>query len=396
MLRRLALASAVFTFTACATAQKQGTGDAAAAAAAAQDTVKVGNQQAFDVASCPQAMPLPQSLTPNVLVGALVAARPAVMECLVAPTARGPAKSTMVMVKLSVSDQGGKHAITGENLTPEGQACIQKTLETLIPLPALPKGTAPVSADVDFAHQQGRSPSVTMGESVGTDYSGAVRLGQVQWCDCYAPFTTTVPPVLKATVKLAKGQPAPASVAFDPAGSPEGETLAACLKQKMMAVPVGQVTEDMQFSRAFTHYNSRAPEPAAGMSPEHRFNQLELLRNYRTGEAAIALGGHEGATDAFDATLIKSQKAKGKMAGEVAAKCTQLLEAGTKWVSATEAQLKAEQAVLATAQELKAKDAMWAQVEAQIQPTVARTQEDLTNAQARIKTDQETCSKMGK
>jgi hypothetical protein len=394
MLRRLAVASAVFTFTACAPVQKQSAGGATAAAA--QDTEKVSNQLAFDVASCPQPIQLSQSVTPNALVGALVVARPAVMECLVAPTSRGAAKSTKVVVKLSVNDQGGKHTVSGENLTPEGQACIQKTLETLIPLTALPKGAAPVSVDGDYTHEEGRSLGVKLGESAGSDFSGAVRLAQVQWCDCYAPFSTTVPPTLNASIRLAKGQPTPANVAFDPAGSPEGETLVACLKQKLMAMPAGQVAKDAQFSRAFTHYNSRATEPAATMTGALRFNQQELARNYRTGEAAIALGGHEGATDTFDATLIKSQKAKGKMAGEVAAKCAELVEAGKRWVSATEAQLKAEQAVLATARELKAKDPMWAQVEAQLQPAEARTQEDLANAQARIKTDQETCSKMGK
>ncbi|HEX8700922.1 MAG TPA: hypothetical protein VF815_18905 [Myxococcaceae bacterium] len=399
MLRRFAVASAVFTFTACAPVQKQGTGGDAAAAgapAAAQDTHRVSNQVAFDVASCPQTVTLPESVTPNALVGALKAARPAVMECLVAPTSRGPAKATNVVVKSSVSDQGGKHTVAGDNLSPEGQACIQKTLETMIPLKALPKGTAPALGEAEFAHEQGRSHGVTMGESVGSDYSGAVRLGQAQWCDCYAPFATTVPPSLRASVKLAKGQPAPANIAFDPAGSPEGEALAACLKGKMAALPLGNVTENMQFSRTFLHYNSRATEAVASMAPEARFNQLELARNYRTGEAQAALGAHEGATDALDSAIVKSQKAKGKMAGELAAKCAQLMEAGNRWVAATEAQMKAEQGVLASAQELKAKNPALGQLETQLQQLIATTQEDLTNAQARIKADQETCSKVGK
>jgi hypothetical protein len=164
MLRRLAVASAVFAFTACAPVQKQGTG--ADAASSSEDTLKVSNQLAFDVASCPQAMTMPQGITPNVLVGALVTSRPAVMECLVPPTSRGPAKSTQVVLKLSVSDQGGKHTVSGENLTPEGQACIQKAVEKLFPLVALPKGTAPVSGEVDFTHEQGRSLGVSDSGSV--------------------------------------------------------------------------------------------------------------------------------------------------------------------------------------------------------------------------------------
>lgn len=397
MLRRLAVASAVLTLSACAGAQKKtAEGTDPAAAAAAEDTVRVSNQVAFDVASCSQPITLPQNVTPNALVGALKAARPAVMECMVAPTSRGPAKATNVVARLSVSDQGGKHTVTGDNLTPEGQACIQKTLETLIPLAPLPKGTAPASGEAEYSHEQGRSHSVAMGESVGSDYSAAVRLGQPQWCDCYAPFATTVPPSLRASVKLAKGQAAPANIAFDPAGSPEGETLAACLKGKMMALPLGTVAEDQQFSRTFLHYNSRAEEPAPTMAAELRFNQLELARNYRTGQAQAALGAHEGATDAFDAALIKSQKAKGKMAGEVADKCNKVLEAGNNWVAATEAQLKAEQAVMSSARELKAKNPALAQLETQLQQLIATTQEDLTNAQTRVKADQEACSKLGK
>jgi hypothetical protein len=398
MLRRLAVASAVLTLSACAGAQKKGAEgtDPAAAATSAQDTVRVSNQVAFDVASCSQPITLPQNVTPNALVGALKAARPAVMECMVAPTSRGAAKATNVVARLSVSDQGGKHTVTGDNLTPEGQACIQKTLETLIPLSPLPKGTAPASGEAEFSHEQGRSHGVTLGESVGSDYSAALRLGQPQWCDCYAPFATTVPPSLRASVKLAKGQAAPANIAFDPAGSPEGETLVACLKGKMMALPLGTVAEDQQFSRTFLHYNSRADEPAAAMAAELRFNQLELARNYRTGQAQAALGAHEGATDAFDAAFIKSQKAKGKMAGELADKCAKVLEAGNNWVAATEAQLRAEQAVMSSARELKAKNPALAQLETQLQQLIATTQEDVANAQTRVKADQETCSKLGK
>jgi len=73
-----------------------------------------------------------------------------------------------------------------------------------------------------------------------------------------------------------------------------------------------------------------------------------------------------------------------------------VIEAGNNWVAATEAQLRAEQAVMSSARELKAKNPALAQLETQLQQLVATTQEDLTNAQTRIKADQETCSKLGK
>jgi len=401
MLRRLAVASAVLTFTACAPVQKKETGGDPAAVAGAGDTVKVSNQVAFDVASCSQTVTLPENPTPNALVGALKSIRPAVMECMVAPASRGLARTTNVVVKLSVSDKEFKHTVSGDNLSPEGQACIQKTVETLVPLKLMPKGFAPSLGEAEFTHEKERSYAVNMGESVGSDYSAAIRLGQLQWCDCYAPYANTVPPLLRASVKLAKGQTAPANIAFEPAGSPEGEALAACLKGKMAALPLGTVAEDAQFTRTFIHYNSRATEPLAGAVPEARFNQYELARNYRTGAAQAALGTYEAATDAFDAAIVKSQKAKDKAAKaasatEVAAKCAQLVDAGTKMVAATEAQLKAEQAVLAGAQEIKAKNPAVAQLEPQLQQLIATTQEDLNNSQTRIKADQETCSKLGK
>ncbi|MDY7233228.1 hypothetical protein [Hyalangium rubrum] len=385
-LRHVVVASVVLTTVACAPIQKQGTAPTGGTA------VKIGNQLPFDAASCSTSTKLPANVTPNGLLGALATARPAVMECLVAPTSRGPAQTSKVLVKASLSEQAGTYTITGENLTPEGQACVQKVMETGVPLAPIAKGAQPVSVEIDFSHEAGRSLGVTMGENPVSDYSGAVRLGQAQWCDCYAPFATTVPPTLKANIKLTKAQPNPTDVSFDPAGSPEGDALAACLKGKMMALPVA-ATDDIQFTRNFTHFNSKATEPAANMTPEYRFFQLELSRNLRTAEANLALGAHEGASDAYDSTLMKSQKAKGKMAGEVTAKCQQLMDAGNAWVSALQAQQKAEQATLASATELKAKDAMWAQAEGQLQQVTTRTQEDLTNAQSRIKSDQEACAR---
>src|SRR5690606_30998369 len=153
-LRHAAVAALVLT-AGCAPMQKQ----AGASAQAVQDTVRVSNQHPFDMAVCQSAQPLqlPQPINPDILVGALSLARPQVMECLVAPTSRGEAKSTLVVVKASVTPEGGKHTVSGENLTPEGQACVQKAVETLVPLAASPKGAAPVSAEAEFTHVQGRS-----------------------------------------------------------------------------------------------------------------------------------------------------------------------------------------------------------------------------------------------
>lgn len=392
-LRHAAVASLVFTAS-CAPMQKQG----GASAQAVQETVRVSNQHPFDMAVCQpvQALQLPQPVNPDILVGALSLARPQVMECLVPPTSRGAVKSTLVVVKASVTPEGGKHTVTGENLTPEGQACVQKAVEALVPLTASPKGSAPVSAEAEFTHVEGRSLAVTLGSDVGSDYSGAIRLGQPQWCECYAGYTTQVPPTLMAQVQLAKGQTAPAEVTFDPAATPEGTALATCLQQKMMALPVSAPPEDMRFSRRFIHFNSRATEPSTDPLPEQRFLQGELMRQQRTAEATMAFGARDSASDAYDAAVLKYQKSKDrKLLAELPARCNAVVEADAKWAAAAEAQLKADQQSLAIIQELKAKDAAaWTAAEASLQQAVNSSQEELARAQSRHKADREACAKM--
>jgi len=393
MLRRAAVASLVLTASCAPMQKKEG-----AAAAPAQDTVRVSNQHPFDMAVCQAAQPvqLPQPVNPDILLGALSAARPQVMECLVPPTSRGEGKSTRVVVKAQVSDQGGKYTVSGENLSPEGQACVQKAVEGQVPLTASPKGAAPVSAEVEFTHEQGRSLAVTLGGDSGSDYSGAVRLGQPQWCDCYAGYTTQVPPTLMAHVQLAKGQATPAEVTFDPVTTPEGTTLATCLQQKMMALPVKAPPEAMRFSRRFIHFNSRATEPSTDPLPEQRFLQMELVRQQRAADTTLAFGARDSASEGYDAVVMKYQKSKDKkLLAELATRCNQVVEADAKWAGAVEAQLKADQQSLAIAQELKVKDAAtWTPAEASVQQSVTSSQEELSRAQKRVQADRDACSKM--
>lgn len=390
-LRHAAVASLIFTAS-CAPMQKQ------AAGATVQDTVRVSNQHPFDMGVCQSTQPLqlPQPVNPDLLLGAVSLARPQVMECLVPPTSRGEAKSTRVVVKSSVTAEGGNHTVSGENLTPEGQACVKKALDTLVPLAASPKGAASVLAEAEFTHEQGRSLSVTLGGDVGSDYSGAVRLGQPQWCDCYAGFTTQVPPTLMAHVSLAKGQTTPAEVTFDPAATPEGTALATCLQQKMMALPVKAPADAMRFSRRFIHLNSKATEPSTDPLPEQRFVQNELVRQQRAAQSTMAFGARDSASEAYDAAVVKYQKSKDKkLLAELTAKCNQVAEADAQWAAAVETQLKADQQSLAIAQELKAKDAAaWSGAAASVQEAINSTQEELTRAQSRHKADQEACSKM--
>lgn len=390
MLRRAVVASLALTAS-CAPVQKKD------GAAAAQDTVRVSNQHPFDTAVCQSVQPvqLPQPVNPDILLGALSALRPQVMECLVPPTSRGEAKSTRVVVKAQVSEQGGQYTVSGENLSPEGQACVQKAVEARVPLTASPKGSAAVTAEAEFSHEQGRSLAVTLGSDAGSDYSGAVRLGQPQWCDCYAGFTTQVPPTLMAHVQVAQGQTTP-TVTFDPVTTPEGTALATCLQQKMAALPVKAPTEELRFSRRFIHFNSLATEPSTDPLPEQRFLQNELVRQRRAADTTLWFGARDSASEAYDAAVVKFQKAKDKkLMPELIAKCDQVVEADAKWAAAVEAQHNADQQSLAIAQELKVKDAAsWTAAEASVQQAVTSSQEELSRAQKRVATDREACSKM--
>jgi hypothetical protein len=392
-LRHAAVASLAFT-AACAPMQKQGD----ASAQAVQDTVRVSNQAPFDMAVCQPAQPLqlPQPVNPDILLGAISLARPQVMECLVAPTSRGEAKSTRVVVKATVTPEGGKYEVSGENLASEGKDCVQKAVETLVPLAASPAGSALVTVEGEFTHDQSRSVAITFGSDVGSDYSGAIRLGQPQWCDCYAAYATQVPPTLMAHVQLAKEQTAPAEVTFDPVTTPEGTALATCLQQKMMALPVKAPPDAMRFSRRFIHFNSKAAELSMDPLPEQRLIQNELVRQQRSAATTMAFGVRDSASESYDAAVLKYQKTKDrKLLPELSAKCNQVAEADAKWVSAVEAQLKADQQSLAIAEELKAKDAAaWSAAAASVQEALNSAQEELNRAQSRHKADQEACSKM--
>ncbi len=389
MLRRIAIASVALT-SACATqqaAQKQ--------SVPVEERMRITNQSPYDVAVCqPRDMELPQPANQGILVGAVVSTKPQVMECLVDPKSRGPEKSTRVVVKTTVTEEGGTHAITGENLTPEGLACVQNVVDTRVKLAALTKGAQPVESEAVFVHEAGNSATVTFGINDGSDFSGTVRIAQSTWCDCYADFTNKAPPILKADVHLKKGTETPVEITFDPVGTPEGDKLTACLQQKMMTLPVNLGSDELKFPHRFIHFHSQATEPAAELPPELRFFQLELVRGQRAADSAIAFGSRANAAESYDAIVAKYQKTKDwKLGDEMTAKCKLLVDAAQKWVGTIEAQLQVDEATLANVQELVAKDAAWADVETKSQEAVNNTLQDLGAAKQRLQADIAACPK---
>ncbi|MFY0565912.1 hypothetical protein ACN28E_18975 [Archangium lansingense] len=395
MMRRIAIAS-VLLAAGCAGQQaaqkKQGP-------TTTEERLRITNQPPFDVAVCqPKALSLPQPPNEGILVGALLTTRPEVMECLVDPKSRGEAESTRVVVKTTVTDQGGTHAITGENLTPEGTACIQKAVDARVPLTALAKGAQPVTAESTFVHEVSNSASVKFGINPGSDFSGAVRLAESTWCECYAPFTTKAPPQLKASVDLKKESATAAEIVFEATNTPEGDQLAACLQAKMMTLPVKLEVTEVKFPYRFTHFHSQATEASPDMTPELRFYQLDLLRNQRAANTAMALGTRSNAAETYEEVLTRFQKTPQRkqydMLSELTSKCNALVETSKKSVEAFTGQLQAEQQALANVQELKAKDAAWGELEGKLQEVVTAAEQDVKNAQERLAADQKACPKV--
>lgn len=393
MMRRIVFTSLLASAAAgCATTQSA---DGSSAPKTKEERMRISNQSPFDVSVCQMKPPaLPQPSTQGGLVGGVLFARPQIMECLADPKTRGPADTTRIVVKTSVNEQGGTHAVSGENLTPEGIACVQKTVDAQVPLTALTKGSEPLESESVFEHEAGNSPSVKFGLNAGSDYSGTVRLAQPQWCECYAPFANQAPPTLMSKITLKKGAATAADITFEPVGTPEGEALAACLKGKMAAVPAKLDVDELKFPYRFIHFNSRATEPAADLQPEMRFFQLDLVRNQRSAEVAIAHGYRANAAEAYDEAVARYQKTKDwKLVDELKSKCKVLVETSQAKVKSIEAQLEVDKSTLGLAQELKAKDASWADLEPRAQEVIKNTEQELTAAQERYTNDQAACPK---
>ena len=396
MLRRLAVASFALT-AACAGTQKPDAGAEGAKPMSKEERVRITNQPPFDLVSCfAREAKVPEQTSQGVVLGTLLAVRPQVQECLVDPKNRGPAPTTKVQVKTTVTDQATTHAVTGENLTPEGTACIQKVVDAQVQPALLAKGAQPVEASIPFEQTASGLNSVTFGINEGSDFTGAVRLGLPTWCDCYANFKDEVPPTLTAKVKLAKAQQTPTEVTFEPSGSTAGDQVAACLQQKMMALPAKLSSDELGFAYRFVHFNSRAPETAAAaLSPELRFLQLDLVRTQRAADAAMADGARAPAAQAFAEVVERYQKTKNyKLFDELEGKCNALVAADARMVETIQARQQTEQAALLIAQEMKTKDAEgWTDAEAATQKNLDETQKELAEAQKIAAQDKSACPK---
>jgi hypothetical protein len=398
MFRRLAVAAFALSAAACAGKQQQAPAEGAAPVSK-ETRSRLNNLTYFDLANCaPRELNAPKPANQPGIIGAVVATRPQVLECLVDPKHRGPAESTSVKVNTTVDATAAKHVVTGENLTPEGTACIEKVLNERVKLEPLPAGAQPVTAEASFQHVAGRSPSVTMGLNAASDIAGTLRLAAPSFCECYADHKDTVPPELKAALDLPANQPTLAPAVFEPA--PGAENIISCLQGKLSALQFTPTDAETKIpAYPFAMINSNATEEATALADDMRFVHLDSVRGQRVADVAMAVGQRMNAVTTYDAAVVayKDPKVpfkKKPTPQDLIDKCAALVKADDSWIEKLEKQQALAERTLAFVQESKVKDPAWADVEAPATAQVETAKKDLMEAQTAKAADQKVCPKV--
>ncbi|MCI0572500.1 MAG: hypothetical protein L0Y66_17230 [Myxococcaceae bacterium] len=363
------------------------------------------NRSEFNVATCEAAPSEPIVSSDATVVGALVASRPFVLECLVDPKTRGAEKETTVVIDTTVTDAGAQHQVTGTNLTPEGTRCVEAALARTVKLPALEKGAEPVKGQAQVVHVANVSPTVTWGNNEASDIVGAIRLAQPTWCDCYAGFTQTAPHTVKAWVKALKGTtsisevvwtpvtetkpPAqlleskkngtPGAAAAPPAGptvSPEEKRLTECLSGKLQQLQLTAApTQDRVLPYTFEFVNSRVAGAAPNATPELAFRHLDALRASEQAQSAMASGDWTASLSRFNDLAVRYNKRDKKVAyKQVKDQCATRVKASNAWLAQVDEQVDVEKRMVALAQEQAAKAEGWTEVAAKTSEELAKTE----------------------
>jgi hypothetical protein len=352
------------------------------------EKMAVVNNSPFDLAACgPRELSL-TGVTDVGLTGVLLAARPMVQECLVNPAHRGSASDTQGKVKTTVSEEGTKHEVTATNLTPEGQACIEKALAK-VTLPRLEKGQKAVSAEIPFSHGA-NSPQVRFGVNYASDLVGTVRLAQSTWCDCYQAVGTTPPPGVKAMLHAAPEK----AVEVQVEGQGDGVALASCIEGKLKALTFPAATAEVQVPYTFLLLNSYAATESADAQPNLQFAQLDAIRGQRAADVAVKVGNRTTAALAYD-EVVKRYKAKPQpvLIKELKEKCAVLLAGDDAWTASLKSLLEVDQRTQKVVEGLAAKDAAWAPVGQNLVQRVAETNGEFPKVEAQRKGDEAACPK---
>ena len=365
------------------------------------DQQRIAALSASDVGLCyPAPIPATSGVNPEVLTGMLVAARPGVMECLVDPRSRGQAKETQVTLKTTAGGGKLEHAVTGANLSPTGEQCIRAALDKHF---ASADGfaaqaaavTSPATGEAQVTHVAGVSPSVELGLNEASDVTGAIRIAQSSWCDCYAEWKSAPPHPLTATITVKQG--APPQATFEPAKDPAAQKVAACLTTKIAALPLKAQSASLTVPYSFLFIHSGQASPLTDLPPAVQLRQLDALRTQRAARAVIALGGRTSAAVAYDVLVKKFQEAPDSVPVEDLTKgCAALLAADDSWLAAMTQQLEIDQQTLTLVQQLKAQDPAYERAEAAAKAGVETTKQDIETAKQMKVSDTGACPRDAK
>ena len=402
---------------ACAGGQSAG-----AAAANPAERQRVQNFVPFNVANCfPSKLDLGKTANEYTLQAAFRGARPAINECLTdGKNVQNPNAPAKGKATITIDGSGTTITVAGEGFQPTATACIEKAIRAQlegVSAPANAKQPLTLDGPID------REPSgmVRMGLNESSDVQGAIRLGIPQWCSCFESIRTQVPPELAGAVTLTRsdvtqysdrlkapdgGQVISKGVtsALQPA-DPSGADLAACVNQKVEALPLKSTSEQLsvpaQVLLVNSHGGTTMPPSTA---PQMQFAQLDAVREQREAEAFAALARRQNVANAYDGQVqayqaaasskdSKKRKAAGAMVKDLKGGCAALVKADDEYTKALENESAVEQQAVALAQSLKAKDPSWADAETASAAAVADTQKQIDASKQLRAANEKACPK---
>jgi hypothetical protein len=398
MRRSLLLPALLVSLAACGGAEVPAPATPAGAKAEGQ---RVAAVDYFDVAAVTAAPPvLARRLGNEGLLGVDLAARPALLECLVDPRNRGGEKATHVVVEGAINGEGVQHKVSGTNLTPAGVACMEAALKAWTKgIPAGPG--APVTSQMELDHVVGVQPAVGLGNGDASDLAAAVRLALPGFGECFAGWTSAAPRTLRATLRAAKprdGSPAVllSSVAFDPTPDPVAGKVAACLEGKLKALPVKPPSGDsVTASVALRLVHSGIEGALPDAPPELQLVELDLQRARRLADVTLAVDEHAQALATYD-ELVRRYKSRGRpevSLADLKDKCAALVAADDRLLAASERQSATEHATHHFAEARKAKDPSWTEAEATSAKSLAEAEKELAAHQGLRRIDEAACPK---
>ena len=348
----------------------------------------------FDIAVCGAGGVPPSSpVTTDALTGYLYSLEPWVQECLVDGRNRKESSLTQVSVEAKVTDKGAQLRAIGDNLSPSGVTCIQKSLERLAKIPSLPAHTTPVVAKVSFTHDRERQPSLAPGGTEAVAFATRVRLSMPQWCVCFEPWKRHTPRALHADLDVRPQAPVPVDAQMELTNNSTADDISTCVKRKIEAMEVPASTPGpFKVSYPIYFIHSSVAETLMGSPPDIQIVQLDTVARRRRAEVSARVSRRNQAAAKHDA-IAKKVKPGRKIAksSELEEICAELVKADEAWVAATSQLLEIEEEAAAVTADLKNKDAKWADADRTAQATLASVQADWDKVRKQKAADEIAC-----